>query len=79
LVELRGTTISDSIDQLRKSLEAQQRGTSADDLCGAALQAQLTNKTRDDIAIVVVRVPPLNAPALAVTERQTTKGGQATP
>lgn len=56
LVELPGGTLTDSIEQVCASLRAQQRGTSANDVCEAVLRARPTDKARDDIAMVVVRV-----------------------
>jgi len=58
LVERPGTALSDSTEQLRSSLEHLRLGTSADELCEAVLVARRTDQTRDDIAMVVIRLLP---------------------
>jgi serine phosphatase RsbU (regulator of sigma subunit) len=58
LVERPGTALSDSIEQLRSSLQHLRTGTSADELCEAALVARPMDQTRDDIAMVVIRLLP---------------------
>jgi serine phosphatase RsbU (regulator of sigma subunit) len=60
LVERPGTALTDSIEQLRARLQQRSSATSADDVCDAILRAKAPDQTRDDIAIVVVR---LTAPA----------------
>jgi hypothetical protein len=56
LVERPGTALSDSIEQLRSSLQHLRPGTSADELCEAALVARPIDQTRDDIAMVVIHL-----------------------
>ena len=60
LVERPGTALTDPIEQLRARLQQRGSATSADDVCDAILGAKPPDQTRDDIAIVVVR---LTAPA----------------
>jgi serine phosphatase RsbU (regulator of sigma subunit) len=60
LVERPGTALTDSIEQLRARLQQRGSATSADDVCDAILRAKPADQTRDDIAIVVLR---LTAPA----------------
>ena len=62
LVERRGTSLTDSIDELRSSLRRLPHGTSADELCEALLVANALDQTRDDIAIVVIRLSPARVP-----------------
>jgi len=62
LVERPGATLTDSIERLRSSLGRQRRGASADDVCDAILEATPPDQTRDDIAIVVVRLLPGEVP-----------------
>jgi serine phosphatase RsbU (regulator of sigma subunit) len=58
LVERPGTDLSDSVGQLRACLEHQRPGTSAEELCNAALVARTIDQVRDDIAIVAIRLLP---------------------
>jgi chemotaxis family two-component system sensor kinase Cph1 len=62
LVERRGTALTDSIDELRSSLQQMPSGTSADQLCEAVLAARALEQTRDDIAMVAIRLSPAKAP-----------------
>jgi serine phosphatase RsbU (regulator of sigma subunit) len=62
LVERPGTALSDSIEQLRYSLQHLRPGTSADELCEAVLIARPIDQTRDDIAMVVIRLLPAVVP-----------------
>ncbi len=64
LVERPGTVLSDSIEDLRASLRRLRPGTSANEVCEAMLVARPADQTRDDIAIVVIRLlpVPLSAP-----------------
>jgi serine phosphatase RsbU (regulator of sigma subunit) len=62
LVERRGTAVTDSIGELRSSLEQMPSGTSADQLCEAVLVARALEQTRDDIAMVAIRLSPAKAP-----------------
>ena len=62
LVEGRGTALTDSMDELRSSLQHLSHGTSADELCEALLVAKALDQTRDDIAIVVTGIFPANMP-----------------
>jgi serine phosphatase RsbU (regulator of sigma subunit) len=56
LVERPGAALTDSIERLRVSLQHQHGVSSADDACDAILQERPLDQTRDDIAIVVVRL-----------------------
>jgi serine phosphatase RsbU (regulator of sigma subunit) len=62
LVERPGTTLTDSIGELRSSLQQVPSGTSADELCEAVLVARALEQTRDDIAMVVIRLSPAKVP-----------------
>jgi len=62
LVERPGTPLTDSIVELRSSVEHLAPGTSADELCEAVLVAKPLDQTRDDIAIVVIRIFPTKVP-----------------
>jgi len=62
LVERPGTALSDSIEQLRSSLQRLSAATSADELCEAVLVAEVVDQTRDDIAIVAIRLLPSMVP-----------------
>jgi serine phosphatase RsbU (regulator of sigma subunit) len=62
LVERPGTDLTDSISELRSSLQQLRPGTSADELCEAVLVAQALDQTRDDIAIVAIRLFPAKVP-----------------
>ncbi len=62
LVERPGTALTDSIGELRSSVEHLPPGTSADELCEAVLAAKALDQTRDDIAIVVIRIFPAKVP-----------------
>jgi serine phosphatase RsbU (regulator of sigma subunit) len=62
LVERPGTPLTDSIGELRASLEHILPGTSADELCEAVLVAKAPDQTRDDIALVVIRLLPAKVP-----------------
>lgn len=62
LVEVPGVPLGDCIERLRSSLE-QLQGTPADALCDAILQATSPEVVRDDIALVVVRLPGTAPPA----------------
>jgi hypothetical protein len=48
--------------ELRSSIEHLRPGTSADELCEAVLVAKALDETRDDIAIVVIRIFPAKVP-----------------
>jgi serine phosphatase RsbU (regulator of sigma subunit) len=62
LVERPGTDLTDSIGELRSSLQQVPPGTSADEVCEAALIARALDQTRDDIAIVVIGLSPAKVP-----------------
>ncbi len=62
LVERPGTPLTDSIGDLRSSVEHLPPGTSADELCEALLVGKALDQTRDDIAIVVIRIFPAKVP-----------------
>jgi serine phosphatase RsbU (regulator of sigma subunit) len=62
LVERPGTALTDSIVGLRSSIEHLPSGTTADELCEAVLVAKALDQTRDDIAIVVIRIFPAKVP-----------------
>jgi serine phosphatase RsbU (regulator of sigma subunit) len=63
LVERPGAALADSIEGLRVCLQNQHGVTSADDVCDAILQERPLDQTRDDIAIVVLRLLAHEAPA----------------
>lgn len=56
LVELPGVDLGHSLEHLRVALRCQTGDTSASDVCESMLRAQSIQRTRDDIAIVVVRI-----------------------
>lgn len=58
LVERPGTDLSVSTSQLRSCLEQQPPGRSANELCAAVLAAKPIDQTRDDIAMVIIRLLP---------------------
>ena len=62
LVERPGTSLTDSIGELRSSLQQVLPGKSADELCEAVLVGRALEQSRDDIAIVVIRLSPANVP-----------------
>jgi serine phosphatase RsbU (regulator of sigma subunit) len=62
LVERPGTALTDSIGELRSSVQQVAPGTSADELCEAVLVARALEQTRDDIAMVVIRLSPAKVP-----------------
>jgi serine phosphatase RsbU (regulator of sigma subunit) len=62
LVERPGTSLTDSIGDLRSALQQLHPATSADDLCEAVLVVKALDQTRDDIAIVVIRLFPAKVP-----------------
>jgi serine phosphatase RsbU (regulator of sigma subunit) len=62
LVERPGTPLSDSIGELRSYVEQLPSDTSADEICEAVLVAKALEQTRDDIAVVVIRLSPARVP-----------------
>jgi serine phosphatase RsbU (regulator of sigma subunit) len=62
LVERPGTALPESIDELRSYVERLPSEISADEICAAVLVAKALDQTRDDIAIVVIRLSPAKVP-----------------
>jgi serine phosphatase RsbU (regulator of sigma subunit) len=56
LVELPGVPLGDSLEQMRHALDGPHEGWSANDFCEALLHTRTEGPTRDDIAIVAVRI-----------------------
>ena len=62
LVERPGTPLSDSVERLRSFLQHLLPGISANELCQAVLTAKPVEQTRDDIAIIAIRLLPAEVP-----------------
>jgi serine phosphatase RsbU (regulator of sigma subunit) len=56
LVELPGIALTDSLARVRASFQGQDRDAPAEDVCDSILRTQPTDRSRDDIAIMVARI-----------------------
>jgi serine phosphatase RsbU (regulator of sigma subunit) len=63
LVELPGIALTESMEQVRRMLERQDPDAPAETVCESILRSQPTTTSRDDIAIVVVRILAQELPA----------------